>query len=106
MLTVRDVSLRQLLPGAVLAALAWAPLQWLGGWYVARQLSRARRLWPRSLAPPPLGEPDERALEDLARQEERLPSQRVEVSFDGAAEGGQVARDRENAQEPEPRQSG
>jgi membrane protein len=40
-LTVRDVSLRQLLPGAVLAALAWALLQWLGGWYVARQLSRA-----------------------------------------------------------------
>ena len=42
---------------------------------------RARRLWPRSLAPPPLGRPDERALEGLARQEERLPDQRVEVSF-------------------------
>jgi membrane protein len=76
----------------VLAALAWALLQWLGGWYVDRQLSRAgatygafalvigllswlylastvtllaaevnvvrsRRLWPRSLAPPPLGGP-------------------------------------------------
>ncbi len=40
-LTVRNVSLRQLLPGAVLAALAWALLQWLGGWYVARQLGRA-----------------------------------------------------------------
>ena len=94
----------------------WALLQWLGGWYVARQLGRAsatygtfalvigllswlylastvtllaaelnvvrtRRLWPRSLAPPPLGRPDERALEGLARQEERLPDQRVEVSF-------------------------
>jgi hypothetical protein len=115
-LTVRNVPLRQLLPGAVLAALAWALLQWLGGWYVARQLSRAsatygtfalvigllswlylastvtllaaelnvvraRRLWPRSLAPPPLGRPDERALESLAKQEERLPDQRVEVSF-------------------------
>jgi membrane protein len=123
-LTVRNVSLRALLPGAVLAALAWALLQWLGGWYVARQLSRAsatygafalvigllswlylastvtllaaevnvvrtRRLWPRSLAPPPLGGPDERALMGLARQEERLPSQRVEVSFgeDGDAGG-------------------
>jgi hypothetical protein len=42
---------------------------------------RTRRLWPRSLAPPPLGRPDERALEGLARQEERLPDQRVEVSF-------------------------
>jgi YihY family inner membrane protein len=131
-LTVRNVSLRTLLPGALLAAVAWALLQWLGGWYVARQLSRAsatygafalvigllswlylastvtllaaelnvvlaRRLWPRSLAPPPLGEPDERVLEDLARQEERLPSQRVEVSFDAGAEGGQ---------EPEPRRPG
>jgi uncharacterized BrkB/YihY/UPF0761 family membrane protein len=120
-LTVRNVSLRTLLPGAVLAALAWAVLQWLGGWYVDRQLSRAsatygafalvigllswlylastvtllaaevnvvrsRRLWPRSLAPPPLGRPDERALESLAKQEERLPDQRVEVSFEGDAE--------------------
>ena len=127
-LTVRNVSLRTLLPGAVLAALAWALLQWLGGWYVARQLNRAsatygtfalvigllswlylastvtlfaaevnvvlaRRLWPRSLAPPPLGDPDERALEGLAKQEERLPDQRVEVSFDG---------DTEPAAEPKP----
>jgi YihY family inner membrane protein len=122
-LTVRNVSLRSLLPGAVVAALAWALLQWLGGWYVARQLSRAsatygtfalvigllswlylastvtlfaaelnvvltRRLWPRSLAPPPLGGADERALESLAKQEERLPSQRVEVSFGDDAEAG------------------
>ena len=42
---------------------------------------RTRRLWPRSLAPPPLGGADERALQGLARQEERLPDQRVEVSF-------------------------
>ena len=126
-LTVRNVSLRTLLPGAVLAALAWALLQWLGGWYVARQLSRAsatygtfalvigllswlylastvtllaaevnvvraRRLWPRSMAPPPLGGPDERALEGLAKQEERLPDQRVEVSFDGDAEPARSER--------------
>ena len=131
-LTVRNVPLRSLLPGAVVAALAWALLQWLGGWYVGRQLSRAtntygtfalvigllswlylaatvtlyaaelnavlaRRLWPRSLAPPPLGRADEQVLEDLAKQEERLPSQRVEVSFDAGAEGGQ---------EPEPRPPG
>jgi membrane protein len=137
-LTVRNVSLRTLLPGALLAAVAWALLQWLGGWYVARQLSRAsatygafalvigllswlylastvtlyagelnvvlaRRLWPRSLAPPPLGDPDERVLEDLARQEERLPSQRVEVSFDGDAEDGQGA---EGNQEAQPRVQG
>jgi membrane protein len=120
-LTVRNVSLRTLFPGALLAALAWALLQWLGGWYVARQLSRAsatygafalvigllswlylasmvtlfaaelnvvrsRRLWPRSLIMPPMAGADERVLEDLAKQEERLPDQRVEVSFDGDAE--------------------
>jgi YihY family inner membrane protein len=126
-LTVRNVSLPSLLPGAVLAALAWALLQWLGGWYVDRQLSRAsatygafalvigllswlylastvtlfaaevnvvrtRRLWPRSLAPPPLGGADERALEGLAKQEERLPEQRVEVSFE-AGEGAEAPRE-------------
>jgi YihY family inner membrane protein len=150
-LTVRNVSLRTLLPGAVLAALAWALLQWLGGWYVARQLNRAsatygtfalvigllswlylastvtlfaaevnvvlaRRLWPRSLAPPPLGDPDERALEGLAKQEERLPDQRVEVSFDGDTQGAQDGGAQgegghgegghgEGAQEPEPRRT-
>jgi YihY family inner membrane protein len=121
-LTVRNVPLRSLLPGAVLAALAWAMLQWLGGWYVGRQLTRAtntygtfalvigllswlylaatvtlyaaelnavraRRLWPRRLAPPPLGPADEQVLADLAKQEERRPEQRVEVSFGADAEG-------------------
>jgi YihY family inner membrane protein len=40
-LTVRDVRLRTLLPGALLAAFAWAGLQLLGGWYVDSQLQRA-----------------------------------------------------------------
>jgi glycosyltransferase involved in cell wall biosynthesis len=57
---------------------------------------RSRRLWPRSLAPPPLGRPDERALEGLAKQEERLPDQRVEVSFEGA-EGTEAPRRDETA---------
>jgi membrane protein len=141
-LTVRNVSLRTLLPGAVLAALAWALLQWLGGWYVDRQLSRAsatygafalvigllswlylaatvtllaaevnvvrsRRLWPRSLAPPPLGRPDERALEGLAKQEERLPDQRVEVSFEGDPEAaGERPPEREPARREPPAQTG
>ena len=140
-LTVRNVSLRTLLPGAVLAAIAWALLQWLGGWYVARQLSRAsatygafalvigllswlylastvtllaaelnvvrsRRLWPRSLAPPPLGGPDERALEGLAKQEERLPDQRGEVSFDGDAEAGGAAAGERPAGRGPPAQTG
>jgi YihY family inner membrane protein len=129
-LTVRNVPLRSLLPGALLAALAWALLQWLGGWYVGRQLTRAtntygtfalvigllswlylaatvtlyaaelnavraRGLWPRSLAPPPLGRADEQVLEDLAKQEERRPEQRVEVSFGGEAEPGERPAERE-----------
>jgi YihY family inner membrane protein len=128
-LTVRNIPLRSLLPGAVLAALAWALLQWLGGWYVGRQLTRAtntygtfalvigllswlylaatvtlyaaelnavraRRLWPRSLAPPPLGRADEQVLEDLAKQEERRPEQRVEVSFGAEAEQGERPAER------------
>ena len=129
-LTVRNIPLRSLLPGAVLAALAWALLQWLGGWYVGRQLTRAtntygtfalvigllswlylaatvtlyaaelnavrvRRLWPRSLAPPPLGRADEQVLEDLAKQEERRPGQRVQVSFGAEAEQGERPAERE-----------
>ena len=129
-LTVRNVPLRSLLPGAVLAALAWALLQWLGGWYVGRQLTRAtntygtfalvigllswlylaatvtlyaaelnavraRGLWPRSLAPPPLGPADEQVLEDLAKQEERRPEQRVEVSFGAGEEPAERPDERE-----------
>ena len=129
-LTVRNVPLRSLLPGAVLAALAWALLQWLGAWYVGRQLTRAtntygtftlvigllswlylaatvtlyaaelnavraRRRWPRSLAPPPLGPADEQVLEDLAKQEERRPEQRVEVSFGADEEPAERPAERE-----------
>jgi uncharacterized BrkB/YihY/UPF0761 family membrane protein len=41
----------------------------------------ARRLWPRSLLQAPLTEPDRRVLTALARNEERRPEQRVQVSF-------------------------
>jgi uncharacterized BrkB/YihY/UPF0761 family membrane protein len=43
---------------------------------------RTRRLWPRSVRPPPLTEADEHALADRARAEERRPEQHVDVSFD------------------------
>jgi hypothetical protein len=41
----------------------------------------AKRLWPRSLAPPPLTEPDRRVLAELAGTEARTPEQTVEVRF-------------------------
>lgn len=40
-LTARDVSLRELLPGAILAALAWQGLQELGTYYVGHELTGA-----------------------------------------------------------------
>jgi uncharacterized BrkB/YihY/UPF0761 family membrane protein len=42
---------------------------------------RARRLWPRSILQPPLTAADQRALIDLARQEERRPEQAINVEF-------------------------
>jgi YihY family inner membrane protein len=41
----------------------------------------ARRLWPRSLIQPPLTEPDTRVLTALARAEQRLAEQTIDVSF-------------------------
>jgi membrane protein len=62
-------------------------LSWI---YIGAQLTllcaeinvvRKRRLWPRSLVQPPLTEPDKRALELLAKEEERRPEEKVEVRF-------------------------
>ena len=46
-----------------------------------------RRLWPRSLVQPPLTEADERALQQLAKAEERRPEEKVDVHFSEAGEG-------------------
>lgn len=40
-LTVRDVSTRAVLPGAVLSAAGWQLLQWLGGYYIGTKLDSA-----------------------------------------------------------------
>src|SRR4029450_6760906 len=40
---------------------------------------RARRLWPRSILQPPLTVADQRALIDLAKQEERRPEEAIHV---------------------------
>ena len=41
-----------------------------------------RHLTPRSLAPPPLTEADERVLADVAETEQRRPEESVDVSFE------------------------
>ncbi|MDQ1386151.1 MAG: hypothetical protein QOG65_3530 [Actinomycetota bacterium] len=43
---------------------------------------RKRHLTPRSLAPPPLTEADERVLADVVEAEQRRPEEAVDVSFD------------------------
>ena len=42
----------------------------------------SRRLWPRSLQPPPLTEPDRQALSSQAEEQEARPEQDVHVHFD------------------------
>ncbi|MGP8000466.1 MAG: YihY/virulence factor BrkB family protein [Streptosporangiaceae bacterium] len=114
--TAKEVGTREMLPGAVLAAIIWTVLQLLGTILVAHTLSRssslygvfgvvlgllawlylqaqftlyaveanvvhARRLWPRSLAPPPLTRQDERALNMYAKSQERRPEQDIKSSF-------------------------
>lgn len=44
---------------------------------------RKRHLTPRSLAPPPLTEADERVLADVAEAEQRRPEEAIDVSFEG-----------------------
>ncbi|MGW1176995.1 YihY/virulence factor BrkB family protein [Kitasatospora sp. NPDC002543] len=115
-LTPREVPLRLLWPGCVLAGPLFTALQAGGSLLVAHALRHAsqvygffatvigllswlylaaqvtvyaaetnvvlaRRLWPRSLLQPPLTEADVAVLSSVARQEERRPEQRVDVSF-------------------------
>lgn len=51
---------------------------------------RIRRLWPRSLVPPPLTDADRRALRAGALVEQRRAEQRVEVTFEGPSAAGDV----------------
>lgn len=120
-LTVADISWRDVLPGASVAAIGYAILHAIGGYLIRRRLQGAaevygffavvigvlfwiylsaqlmlfaaeinvvlkRRLWPRSLAPPPFTEPDRRVVAAQARQQKRREEQTIEVTF--ADEGG------------------
>lgn len=115
-LTVASVSWRQVLPGAVVAAVGWTVLLLVGSWVVDHQIGRAsaiyglfatvigllawiylaaqlflfagevnvvlaRRLWPRSLAPPPLDTKDREVLASQAEEQRARPEERVDVTF-------------------------
>jgi membrane protein len=108
---------RDVLPGAITAALLWTLLQALGSFYVGYTINgatnvygtfatvigllvwiylgaqltlycaevnvvRVHRLWPRSLAPPPLTDADRRVLRSNTLVERRRPEQRIEVTFE------------------------
>jgi YihY family inner membrane protein len=69
--------------GLVLGLLAWFRLQaQLTLYAVEADMVRARRLWPRSLFPPPLTDKDRAALRSYANVEQRRPEIRIETHFD------------------------
>ncbi|SEK47325.1 Uncharacterized membrane protein, BrkB/YihY/UPF0761 family (not an RNase) [Streptacidiphilus jiangxiensis] len=75
--------------GTVLGLLWWLYLGAQLSIYAAEvNVVRMRRLWPRSLLPPPLTRADERVLDAIARQELRRPEQRVGSSFPSPEEEG------------------
>jgi membrane protein len=68
-----------------LGLLAWLYLQAQVTLYaVEASVVRCRKLWPRSLAPPPLTSEDRRAYQMYAKAQRRRPDEEVEVTVDGA----------------------
>lgn len=114
--TAAQVTWRELRLGAIISALVWQALQYLGGYFVSHELRhasslygifglvlgllawfylqaqltiyaaeidvvRTRRLWPRSLFPPPLTEKDRAAYRAYAQAEQRRPEIQIETRF-------------------------
>ena len=76
--------------GVVLGLLAWLQLQAQITLYALEaDVVRARRLWPRSVVPPPLTGADRRAYTEYVEAERRLPpdEQQVAVRFPEEAHG-------------------
>jgi YihY family inner membrane protein len=63
---------------------------------------RARRLWPRSIAPPPLTAADREVLSSLALEGKRRPEQYVGVGFSDSAQGEGDDRPPDGADRPAP----
>lgn len=71
---------------SVLGLLAWFGLQATITVYVVElDIVRARHLWPRALAQPPLTPADRDYLRASAEAEARRPEQHVDVRFDGGS---------------------
>lgn len=68
----------------VLGLMAWLTLAAQLSLYAAEiNVVRARRLWPRSLAQPPLTRADRKAWRDMAAAGERRDEEHITVEFDG-----------------------
>jgi YihY family inner membrane protein len=68
--------------GLVLGLLAWLYLQAQFTLYAVEIcVVRSRRLWPRSLAPPPLTQQDRAALKLYAQAQQRWPEEDIEVGI-------------------------
>ncbi len=88
----------------VIGLLSWL---YLGGqlFLYAAELNvvLAKRLYPRSMFPPPLTEGDKRVMTDLAKVEELRPEARVDVDFERPAGRGPAPQPRpESRPRPEP----
>jgi membrane protein len=80
--------------GVVLGLLAWLYLEAQITLYVVElNVVRSRRLWPRSLAPPPLTDADRRAYELYAQTEQRRAEVEVNTQVDTEGRpGGNASR--------------
>jgi membrane protein len=66
--------------GVVLGLLAWLYLQAEFTLYaVEAAVVKARRLWPRTLFPPPLRDPDCRAYDLYAQAQQRFPGEEIDI---------------------------
>jgi membrane protein len=69
--------------GLILGLIAWLYLQaQLTLYAVEADVVRVRRLWPRSLFPPPLTEEDRRAYRSYAKAQQRRPNEVIDHHFD------------------------
>jgi membrane protein len=128
--TAREIGWRQLRLGAVIGAVSWQVLQYVGTYFVSHQLAHAssaygtfavvlgliawlyleaeltlyaveinvvitRRLWPRSIAPPPYTESDRRAFELYAQSQQRNKEMDIVVGVeDSGGAGGEDDREK------------